>query len=131
MATRSPHHIVSAAATGCSGGELWATAATQTRHNRTIPVDFYNEATYVQRLNDGKVFVALVIAFLLVLGFQLIHKATCEGGGWLTRYSHDVRIRLGGLTIWRIQCMTCRAVCTVLPHVVLTTTVGAANGTRM
>jgi hypothetical protein len=30
-----------------------------------------------------------------------------------------MRVRLGGLTIWRIQCTTCRAVFTVLPHFVL------------
>src|SRR6266478_3407723 len=29
------------------------------------------------------------------------------------------RVRLGGLTIWRVQCTTCRAVFTVLPHFVL------------
>src|SRR4029077_470369 len=39
--------------------------------------------------------------------------------GCLTRHSHDVRIRLGGMTIWRIQCTRCTAVFTVLPHVVL------------
>jgi hypothetical protein len=27
--------------------------------------------------------------------------------------------RLGGLTIWRLQCTTCRVVFTVLPHFVL------------
>ena len=31
----------------------------QTRENRTITVDFQNEATYVQLLGDGKAFVAL------------------------------------------------------------------------
>jgi hypothetical protein len=62
--------------------------------------------TYVQRLDDGKAFVALMIAFLLGLGFQLKHKATCEGDGYPTRHSHYVRIRLGRLTIWRLQCMT-------------------------
>jgi hypothetical protein len=96
-----------------------ATAATQTRHNRTITVDFHDEATYLQLLDDGKAFVELVIAFLLTLGFQLTHKATCHGGGCLTRHSHYVRVRLGGLTIWRIQCTRCRAVFTVLPHFVL------------
>jgi hypothetical protein len=30
-----------------------------------------------------------------------------------------VRVRLGGLTIWRIQCTRCKAVFTVLPHFVL------------
>jgi hypothetical protein len=61
----------------------------------------------------------LVIAFLLSLGFQLKHKATCRGGGCLTRHSHYVRVRLGGVTIWRLQCTTCRAVFTILPHFVL------------
>jgi len=96
-----------------------ATAATQTRHNRTITVDFHDEATYFQLLDDGKAFVELVIAFLLALGFQLTHKATCHGGGCLTRHSHDVRVRLGGVTIWRLQCTRCKAVFTILPHFVL------------
>jgi hypothetical protein len=94
-------------------------AGKRTRHNRTITVDFQNEATYFQLLGDGKAFVECVMAFLLSLGFQLAHKATCRGGGCLTRHSHYVRVRLGGLTIWRIQCTTCRAVFTVLPHFVL------------
>jgi hypothetical protein len=54
-----------------------------------------------------------------VPGLQLTHTATCRGGGCLTRHSHDVHVRLGGVTIWRIQCTTCKAVFTVLPHVVL------------
>src|SRR4029453_3961165 len=37
----------------------------------------------------------------------------------LTRHSHYARVRLGGLTIWRLQCTTCRAVFTVLPHFAL------------
>src|SRR5689334_14476768 len=93
--------------------------ARQTRKNRTITVDFHNEATYFQLLGDGKAFVEGVLAFGLSLGFQLAHKATCRGGGCLTRHSHYVRVRLGGLTIWRLQCTTCRAVFTVLPHFVL------------
>jgi hypothetical protein len=95
------------------------TAAKPTRENRTIIVDFQNETAYVQLLDDGKAFLELVLAFILSLGFQLKHKATCRGGGCLTRHSHYVRVRLGGLTIWRIQCTTCRAVFTVLPHFVL------------
>src|SRR6266571_4219343 len=91
----------------------------QTRENRTITVDFQDETTYVQLLGDGKAFVELVLAFILSLGFQLKHKATCRGGGCLTRHSHYVRVRLGGISIWRIQCTTCRAVFTVLPHFVL------------
>jgi hypothetical protein len=94
-------------------------AATPTRANRTITVDFQNEATYFQLLGDGKAFVECVLAFLLTLGFQLLHTATCHGGGCLTRHSHYARIRLGGITIWRLQCTTCRAVFTVLPHFVL------------
>jgi len=93
--------------------------ARQTRENRTITVDFQHEATYFQLLGDGKAFVECVIAFLLSLGFQLKHKATCSGGRCLTRHSHYARVRLGGLTIWRLQCTTCRAVFTVLPHFVL------------
>jgi hypothetical protein len=95
------------------------TTARQTRENRTITVDFQNEATYMQLLGDGKAFVECVLAFLLALGLQLKHKATCRGGGCLTRHSHYARVRLGGLTIWRIQCTTCKAVFTVLPHFVL------------
>ena len=79
------------------------TTAKRTRENCTITVDFRDEATYDQLLGDGKAFVEFVCAFLLALGFQLAHKATCSGGGGLTRHSHYVRIRLGGLTIWRIQ----------------------------
>jgi hypothetical protein len=93
--------------------------AQQPRENRTITVDFHTEATYFQLLGDGKAFLEFVFAFLLSMGFQLTHKATCHGGGCLTRHSHYARIRLGGVTIWRIQCTTCKAVFTVLPHFVL------------
>src|SRR5919201_5906265 len=91
----------------------------QTRENRTITVDFRSEATYFQLLGDRKAFVECVLAFLLALGLQLKHKATCRGGGCLTRHSHYLRVRLGGLTIWRLQCTACHAVFTVLPHFVL------------
>ena len=63
--------------------------ARQTRNNRTITVDFHDEMTYFQLLDDRKAFVEFVLAFLLALGFQLKHKATCGGGG-LTRHSHYV-----------------------------------------
>jgi hypothetical protein len=96
-----------------------AQAAVRTRHNRTITVDFHDETTYFRLLDDGKAFVEFVLAFVLALGFQLTHTATCRGGGCLTRHSHYVRVRLGGLTIWRIQCTRCKAVFTVLPHFVL------------
>src|SRR5919108_246539 len=94
-------------------------AAKPTRENRTITIDFQNEATYFQLLDDGKAFLECVLAVVLSLGLQLKHKATCRGGGCLTRHSHYVRVRLGGLTIWRLQCTTCHAVFTVLPHFVL------------
>jgi len=91
----------------------------QSRANRTITVDFHDEATYFHLIDDRKAFVECVLAFLLALGFQLLHKATCRGGGCLTRHSHYARVRLGGITIWRLQCTTCRAVFTVLPHFIL------------
>jgi hypothetical protein len=94
-------------------------AAKPTRDNRTITVDFRDEATYFHLLSDGKAFVECVFAFLLALGFQLKHTATCDGGGCLTRHSHYMRVRLGGVTIWRVQCTRCKAVFTVLPHFIL------------
>jgi hypothetical protein len=90
-----------------------------TRENRTITVDFHDETTYFALLGNTKAFVEFVFAFLLALGFQLLHKASCSEDGCLTRHSHYARVRLGGLTIWRIQCTTCKAVFTVLPHFVL------------
>ena len=95
------------------------TAAQPTRGNRTITVDFRSEATYFQLLGDRKAFLECVLAFILSIGFQLTHKATCRGGWCLTRHSHYAHVRLGGLTIWRIQCTRCKAVFTVLPHFVL------------
>jgi hypothetical protein len=95
------------------------TAAKPTRENRTITVDFRDKATYFCLIADGKAFLECVIAFILSLGFQLKHKATCYGGECLTRHSHYVRVRPGGITIWRIQCTRCKAVFTVLPHFVL------------
>ena len=94
-------------------------AAKSTRQNRTLTVDFHDETTYFALLDNTKAFVEFVLAFILSIGFQLNHKSTCNGGGSLTRHSHYVRIRLGGLTIWRIQCTRCKAVFTVLPHFVL------------
>ena len=94
-------------------------AAKPIRHNRTITVDFRDEATYFALLGTTKAFVEFVLAFLLSLGFQLTHKASCSEGGSLTRHSPYARLRLGGLTIWRIQCTRCKAVFTVLPHFVL------------
>src|SRR3989441_6516355 len=94
-------------------------SAKPTRENCTITVDFHNETTYFALLGNTKAFVEFVLAFILSIGFQLKHKASCSEGGSLTRHSHYARIRLGGLTLWRIQCTTCKAVFTVLPHFVL------------
>src|SRR4249920_3265729 len=96
-----------------------AQAAKAARHNRTITVDFHDETTYFALLGNTQAFVEFVLAFLLSLGFQLIHKTSCSEGGGLTRHSHYARLRLGGLTIWRVQCTVCKAVFTVLPHFVL------------
>jgi hypothetical protein len=46
----------------------------QTRANRTITVDFQNEATYVQLLGDSKAFVEWVLAFILSIGFQSVFE---------------------------------------------------------
>src|SRR5216683_1841519 len=94
-------------------------AAKPRRHNRTITVDFRDEATYFALLGTTKAFVEFVLAFILAIGFQLTHKASCSEGGSLTRHSHYVRVRLGGLTLWRMQCTTGKAVFPVLPHCVL------------
>jgi hypothetical protein len=64
------------------------TAAKPIRDNRTITVDLRDEATDFQLLGDGKAFRKCVLAFVLSLGFQLTHKATCGGSGCLTRHSH-------------------------------------------
>src|SRR5215831_16136784 len=93
--------------------------AKPTRENRTITVDFHDETTYFALLGNTQAFLEFVLAFFLSIGFQLAHKATCCGGGCLTRHSHYMRVRLGGVTIWRIQCTRCKAVFTVLPHFVL------------
>jgi len=90
-----------------------------TRQNRTITVDFHDETTYFALVGNPKAFLEFVLAFLLSLGSQLLHKGSCSKRGRLTRHSHYARVRLGGLTIWRIQCTSCKAVFTVLPHFVL------------
>jgi hypothetical protein len=90
-----------------------------TRQNRTLTVDFQDPSTYFELIRNGQAFVEFVLAFILSIGFQLAHKATCTGGGCVTRHSHYARIRLGGLTIWRIQCTSCQAVFTVLPQFAL------------
>ena len=94
-----------------------AQAAKSERENCTRSVDFQDEDTYSQLLGDGKAFIAFVLVFILSPGFQLHHPSTCEGGGSVTRHAHDARVRLGGLTMWRMPCTRCRAVFTALPDV--------------
>ena len=97
-----------------------STAAKQTRENRTITVDFRERRDLCSAAWRWQGLCGIRRApSSSSLGFQLTHKATCRGGGCLTRHSHYARVRLGGLTIWRVQCTTCRAVFTVLPHFVL------------
>jgi hypothetical protein len=96
-----------------------AQVAKTPRQNRTLTVDFHNEATYAQLLGDTQAFIEFVLVFILAIGFQLTHQSTCDGSGSVTRHSHYARLRLGGLPIWRIQCTRCKAVFTVLPHFVL------------
>src|SRR5215831_19123828 len=95
-----------------------AQADKASRQNRTLTVDFHDEATYCQLLDDTKAFIAFVLAFILSLGLQRQHTSTCPGTS-LTRHAHSARMRLGGLTIWRMQCTSCKAVFTILPHCVL------------
>lgn len=91
------------------------TAANLTRDHRPLTSQFQHDTTDVQRLGDGKAWVEWGRAFILARGVQLTQKTTCRGGGWLPRHSPDVRVRLGGLTIWRVQGTPCPAVVTVLP----------------
>ncbi len=51
------------------------TAAKPMRDHRTITIDLCDEATYFRLLDDGKAFLALVMAVILSLGFQRKHKA--------------------------------------------------------
>jgi hypothetical protein len=106
------------------------TVAKPTRENRTITVDSRDEATCFRLIKDGKAFVEFVLAFLLSLGFQLKHQATCLGGGCFTRHSHYVRVRLGGVTIWRMPCTRCKAVFTVLPHFIFRSRQMRPDGAR-
>jgi hypothetical protein len=93
--------------------------AKPTCQHRTIPIDFRDETTSFALLSNAKACVEFVLAFLHSLGLQLLHKGSYSEGGSLTRHSPSARLRLGGLAIWRVQCTTCTAVCTVLPLFVL------------
>jgi hypothetical protein len=95
------------------------TTTHQKNQNRSITVNFQNEATYHRLRHDGCAFVEFVVAFITSFGFQLMHTCGCSGGCALTRHSSYVRVRVGNLVIWRLQCKHCRAVFTILPHFVL------------
>jgi hypothetical protein len=55
-----------------------AQAAKAPRHNRTITVDFHDEATYSQLLGNTKAFIEFVLAFILSIGagcgFSVVQK---------------------------------------------------------
>src|SRR5262249_18719802 len=61
--------------------------------HRTVTVDVHNQATSLQLLGAGNALIACVVAFLLALGFQRTHKASCRSGGCLTRHAHSLRVR--------------------------------------
>src|SRR5262245_29249413 len=66
-----------------------AQAAVRTRHNRTITVDFHDEATYLRLLNDGKAFVEFVLAFVRVrLGGSPSGASSVHGAKRSSRSSH-------------------------------------------
>jgi len=90
-----------------------------TYQNRTFVVDFIDPNRYQELILNGQAFITFVTLFILELGFKLHHKPGCSGGCDLTRHSHYSRVRIGNLTIWRVQCKHCKAVFTVLPHFVL------------
>ncbi len=89
------------------------------RLNRTLFIDFGSEERYLSLLEQTTLFVAEVVSFLLAIGAELLHKAGCPGGFALTRQSCYQHRRLGGLTIWRVQCKRCMAVFTVLSRFVM------------
>jgi hypothetical protein len=88
------------------------------REHRTITVDILQETTSFPMLGDGQAFLPCVMAFVMAIGFELKHKASSCGGWRLARHSPSVRVRLAGVPLWCIQCTTCTAVFTVLPHFV-------------
>ena len=91
----------------------------KTRENRTLSVDFNDKSTYHRLIENRKIFIEFIIAFIVKIGFQLKHKTGCCGGFSLTPHSSYVRVRLNDLKIWRIQCTKCKVVFTVLPHFAL------------
>src|SRR2546423_7019437 len=101
-----------------------------TRQNRTLTVDFQDPSTYFELIRNGQAFVEFVLAFILSIGFQLAHKATCTGGGRGTRHSPYAPIRPGGLPISRIHCTSSPAGFTVLSHFSLPSLPMSPEGAR-
>lgn len=89
------------------------------RKNRTVHVDFQEESTYFQLIENGSAFLEFVMAYVFSIGFQFLHEGHCSGASAFKRHSHYARTRLGGLTIWRIQCGECKATFSILPQFVL------------
>ena len=96
-------------------------SAHQTRENRTITVDCQKRSDLRSAAWRPQGLCGIGAGVHpLAWGFQLQHKATCRSGRVLTRHSHDVRVRLAVVTIWRLQCTMCKAVfAVVFPHFVL------------
>ena len=88
-------------------------------HHHTSTVDCQAEAPSCRLLHDGKALGEVGLALSLARGLQLPHTAPCRGGGGLTRHSPYGRGRLGGLSLWHLQCPRCTAVVTGLPPAVL------------
>ncbi len=86
--------------------------------NRTIIVDFGNQAQYENIIGNGRAFIELIMAYILSLGFQVLHKNCCSSNCF-TRHSHYARVKCNGITIWRIQCTSCKAVFTVIPSFIM------------
>jgi hypothetical protein len=49
---------------------------TRKNKDRSITVDFHNEANYHLLRDDGKSFVEFIVAFIVSFGFQLLHILT-------------------------------------------------------
>lgn len=83
--------------------------------NRTIVIDFGDESQYSKIISNGQAFIEFVLAYILSIGFQILHRQLCKGGNCFTRHSHYQRVKCGGVTIWRIQCTQCKTVFTIMP----------------
>ncbi len=69
------------------------------RTNRTIVVDFQDEATYHSLCHNGGTFIEFVVAFIMSIGFQLRRKCDCPGGFRLTRHSLTICVQEYAFTL--------------------------------